>query len=197
MTSEYNVTAPAKDPVALGRRFNTPAIIMHWMIAALMATVIGLALYMDDLPAGTEKYQIYMLHKSFGMMVLAVALPRIAWRFIGTHPGKIPTHRRWEKNLSNATAYGLYALMLAMPVSGLLMNSAAGYPLNLFGAVTIPPVIDKNVELGKMIKEFHEIGGTVIQVLIVLHVGGALKHLVIDRDNTLYRMLPFKFLKFR
>ncbi len=180
-----------------GKRYSIPAIAFHWIMAIAVGTVIGLALYMDGLENGTHKYQVYALHKSFGLLVLALVIPRIIWRFATPHPGKMPTHKRWERTLSSIVAWALYALMFAMPLSGLIMNGAAGYQVKFFDLFTIDPLVAKNADLAKSLKEAHEIMGDAIQILILLHVGGALKHLFIDRDNTLYRMAPLKWLRLK
>jgi len=85
----------------------------------------------------------------------------------------------------------LYILMFAIPLSGWLMSSALGFPVVLFGVLPLPDLIGKDKELGETLKGVHESLNYALLLLVVAHVGGALKHHLIDRDGTLVRMLPF------
>ena len=177
------------------KSFNKVAIVFHGVMGLLMITAIGLALVMTEMDNAPEKYELYGIHKSIGIIVLVLFLPRLLWRFKSGHPGKMPTHKTWEKHASNAASWALYILMFAMPLSGWIMSSAGGHGVSVFGLIDIPAIVEKNKELGGLFHDAHELMGKILQILIVLHVLGALKHLVIDKDLTLYRMVPLPFLK--
>lgn len=184
-----SVSTPSQD------RFSTLAIAFHWIIGLLILTAIALSYYWDELPRGPEKYEIYNLHKSIGILVLLFALPRLAYRLMHGRPPKFDHYKKWEVTLSSVVTWSLYGLMIAMPISGWLMSSGGGYAVPFFGLFEMPALIGKSKELGGIFHETHELCGNVIQILIVLHVGGTLKHYVMDKDNTLYRMLPISIFK--
>ena len=88
----------------------------------------------------------------------------------------------------------LYALMVAIPVSGWLFSSASGYPVVPFGikALQLPDLVAKDKALADALKELHELLNWSLAALVAVHAGAALKHALIDRDGTLARMLPFR-----
>jgi cytochrome b561 len=176
-------------------RFSLMSITFHWVIGLMILAVIALSYYMESLPNSSYKFQVYNLHKSIGFLVLVLAIPRILWRLGHGRPPKIETHKAWEHRLSSLVAWAMYGLLFLMPLTGFFMGAAYGYPFKLFNILEIPGMISKNQELGNLLNQLHDLGGEVLQILIILHVAGTLKHLTIDKDNTLYRMLPFNFFK--
>lgn len=96
----------------------------------------------------------------------------------------------WEQWLANGVHFLLYALMIALPLTGWLMGSAAGYATSPFGLFTLPDLIEKNRELATNLARAHALLAFTLVFLLVLHVAGALKHHFIDRNDILRRMLP-------
>ena len=92
---------------------------------------------------------------------------------------------------AEATHVLLYLLMFAVPISGWLMSSAKGFQTVWFGVLPLPDLLDKNQQLGDLLKEVHEALNFGMAGLVLAHAGAALKHHVIDRDDVLARMLPF------
>lgn len=176
-------------------RFSGLSIAFHWGVGLLILAVIAISFYMESLPNSSYKYQVYNLHKSLGLLVLLFAAPRLLWRIKHGRPPKLATHKVWEQRLSSTVAWAMYALIFLMPLSGWLMNSASGYPLKLFGLFDIPSLMNRNKELAELFEEGHEIMGDALKILIILHIAGTLKHFIIDKDNTFYRMLPLPFLR--
>ncbi len=163
---------------------------LHWLIAALILTLLGLGLYMKGLPDDPAKFKIYALHKSLGITVLAFALCRILWHLTAGRPELAATLKPAERFLAKAVHGLLYVLMVAMPLSGILMSNAANFPVGAFGLFILPPLIAPNQTFAHMLAEAHEFMGWTLLCTVGLHVAGALKHFVIDRDQTLQRMLP-------
>lgn len=165
---------------------------LHWLIALMIVGLLGVGLYMTDLERSPFRSELYGMHKSFGAVVLGLMLFRLFWRaVVSPAPGSVPTHAPWERYLARGVHYAFYVTLIAMPLSGWLMSSAAGHPVSVFGLFSLPDLVGQdNKALAGFMHEAHEILGNVIIALIVLHVAGVLKHLVMDRDGTLLRMLP-------
>lgn len=145
---------------------------------------------MITLPYGDEKFKLYGLHKSFGTIVLMLLVLRVVWRFRMPHPAKIESHKNWELWLSKLVHILLYACLFALPLSGWIMSNAGGYPYSFFGLFEMPDLTGKNDTLKEISVEVHEISVFVLIGILGLHMAGAVKHAVIDRDITLQRMLP-------
>jgi cytochrome b561 len=157
---------------------------------ALFAAMIPLGLYTTGLPLGVHKLRMYALHKSIGLTVLALAAVRLAWRAAERRPTLPPTPD-WQRRAAQATHVPLYVLMLAIPVSGWLFNSAAGFPLQWFGTVNLPAIASASPALKRIARELHETGVWLLVVLVAMHAAAALKHHFVDRDRTLLLMLPW------
>ncbi len=162
----------------------------HWVIAALIIGLIIAGLYMTDMEASDNKWELYNLHKLFGVIVLGLIIFRIIWKILNKgKPAMLDTYSKAERIVA-ATVHGmLYIMMLVMPLSGWLMSSFGGYSVMFFGIDIMLPV-EKDKDIGTIFHEIHNIGGSVFIILLTLHIAGALKHHFIDKDITLKRMLP-------
>ena len=169
-------------------RYTRVAITLHWTIAVLLVTNLGIGLLMDDLPDG-----IVPIHKSIGMLVLLLSLIRLGWR-LGHRPPPLPaTVKRWEKGLAHAVHWTLYAFMILIPLSGWIFTSASPkrYPLDFFGLFGLPYFpVPQEKPISHVWHERHETLGYLMIALLVLHIVAALKHRFVHRDATLNRMLP-------
>ena len=165
----------------------------HWVVALMMVGLLALGYYMSGLEGSPFKYGLYGWHKSFGILVLALAVLRLSWRFYQGAPEGLGTHQRWEKILSKVTHVVLYLAIFAMPLSGWLMSSAGGHGVKFFGLFKMPDLIAKNKALGGVFNQTHEILGYVILAAMILHLAGALKHHFIDADETIKRMTWARF----
>lgn len=176
------------------------AIAFHWTMAALIATLFVLGLVMTGLPQTDPfTFGLYQLHKSLGMTFLALALARLLWRAINPSPALPATMPRLERLAAHLGHAGLYALMLAIPLSGWLMVSASpwGIPTIVFGALPVPhlPVpgaLGSKAEAEAVLKTAHELLGWAMLALVALHAAAALKHHFIARDAVLRRMTSLK-----
>ncbi len=179
-------------------RYTRTAAVLHWLIALLIAINVGLALSADALPDDWVR-PVIDTHKSTGITVLGLALLRILWR-TGHPPPPMPAHyARWERWSAHAAHGVLYSLILLLPISGWLHDSAwkdaASHPMQLFGLVPWPRIgFIEGIEpvrkesLHDLFGLFHTGFGYVLYGLLFLHVGGALKHQFVDRDPELQRM---------
>lgn len=173
-------------------QFGTVHRTLHWIIALLIVGLICIGLYMVSIKPPTQSmFRLFALHKSLGIIVLALALLRVSWRFFDGVPFSFPNHKAWEKGLAHLVHFLLYFSMFAMPLSGWLMSSAKGFSVSVFGVFTLPDLIKPNESLAHGLVLFHIYTAYTLIGLIGLHVAGALKHALIDHDGTLSRMLPF------
>jgi len=163
----------------------------HWLIVALIITQWALAERADDLPNGLAKLRLLDLHKSIGMTVFMLAILRLVWRWANPVPTLDGVTKRWERLAAGLSHVALYALIFAMPISGLLMSSAHNYSVSWFHLFQWPNFVQPDHELAESFETVHKALFKILVGVAVLHVLGALKHHVIDRNEVLKRMLPF------
>lgn len=174
------------------QRYGTVTIAMHWLMAMLLIALIALGLYMTSLPdVGFDKSKVglYALHKEYGILALALALLRLAWRVGNILPTMVGELPEWQKVFARFVHLCFYALMLALPVSGWLMSSAAEIPVYFFG-IPLPDFIGPNEYRFQVLIEIHKWLGYVLIGFTVIHAGAALRHHFIFRDDTLKKILP-------
>jgi cytochrome b561 len=170
--------------------YTTTAIALHWLMAALILGLFGVGLYMADLPLSPTKLRIYSWHKWAGVTAFLLVLARLAWRATHRPPALPAAMPRWQQFAAHAGHGLLYLLMIAIPLSGWLMSSAKGFQTVYFGVLPIPDLLTKNKELGDALREVHETLNFLMIAIVAGHVGAALKHHFIDRDDILTRMSP-------
>ena len=186
MREEQNMATTAPDHRSHSG-YSRTAIALHWIIAALIVGNVAGALLADALgpPAAGA---IMAVHKSFGLTVLGLSLVRLGWRVAHGFTRFPDATSGWDAVAARATHVAFYGLMIAVPLAGWAMMSAGTRPLAWFG---IPfPKLPVSKALGGVAHDAHEILAFATVGLLVLHVAGALKHHLIDRDDVLARMLP-------
>lgn len=176
-------------------RWGSVSITLHWLVVALIAAMAWLGLTMGDLPNGPRKVDIYALHKSIGLTILALVVLRLLWRAYAGAPAPVPGTPRPQKWAAALAHWALYALLLAMPLSGWLLNSAAGFPLQWFGLLKLPALAGRDPGLRALAGEIHEWLFWALAALATAHAVAAIYHHMILRDATLARMLPHGWLQ--
>lgn len=170
-------------PQAWGR----VSIALHWLTALLILGLAAVGLIMTELPTSPLKMQIYGLHKSFGLTVLALTVLRLSWRMLAGTPEAIPAPK--AQLVAAKTVHGLmYGLLFAIPLSGWLYNSASGFPLRWFGMPLPKLFTGFNPAIKQVAHALHENLFYALALLLLLHAGAALWHHYIKRDNLLKRM---------
>ena len=178
-------TGAAPDP-----RYSGPAMLLHWMIAVLIFGLFPLGLYMSELALSPRKIELYAWHKWFGLTVLLLVVLRVLWR-VGHRPPPLPASvPRWQALVADALHKLLYLLILAIPLSGWALSSAAGVQVVWWGVLPLPSLLAPDHALARQLAEVHEWLNFTMAALVVAHVGAALKHQFVDRDGVLLRMLP-------
>lgn len=160
---------------------------LHWVIALLVIGLLVAGLVMTNMPYGPEKLQIYATHKTVGLTVLILAVLRLLWRFASIPPDALESHAGWERKLAGAAHLYLYFAMLALPLTGWLMSNASEYPVPFFG-LNVPVLMGKDETLAGLFGQAHMWIAYGLMGVIALHIAGALKHHILDKDSTLKRM---------
>jgi cytochrome b561 len=168
--------------------------LLHWIVGVMMISLLSVGVYMEE----NEAFALYPWHKSFGVLIVVFVLWRIVWRIKSGWPTPVRDYRKVEKILAKVVQYVLIIGSILMPVSGFLMSVMGGQGVDFFGielfARNPDPVNPMEVVAinGTVAKAAHVVHGELGEILIVavlLHIVGALKHHVIDKDGTLRRML--------
>ncbi|MGH8077097.1 MAG: cytochrome b [Lysobacter sp.] len=164
--------------------------LLHWTIFLLIAAIAVLGLFMVDLPNNPQKIKLYTLHKSLGLTVLALVMLRLAWRMVAGAPHPVAGTPSWQERIATLTHGAMYVLMFALPLTGWVLNSAAGYPLRWFGLFNLPRIVATDQDLHELAESLHENGFWVLLALVIAHASAAFYHHLFQHDATLTRMLP-------
>lgn len=174
-------------------RYGMVAIVLHWSMALLIIGLAALGLYMTALPdAGfnTKKIALILYHKEFGLLALVLFALRLGWRVTQVLP-KLAEHLPdWQMIGARFVHLCFYGLMFALPMTGWLMSSAAGIPVSGFGFFMLPDFIHRSDYLFARLIDIHKWLGYALILLIAVHMGAALRHHFLLKDDTLRRMLP-------
>jgi len=174
-------------------RYTRPAILFHWLVAILALTLIGLGLFMTELPKGGPERAFYFnLHKSIGLTTALIVIARLWWRAKHPPPALPASMPAWEVHAARISHALLYLCLIVMPLSGFAATQFTKYGVNYFGLFKIPSLGPQNKVVYDLLQGIHEVTAILLITLIVLHVLAALKHLFLDRDRVFHRMLPGK-----
>ena len=164
-------------------RYNGTARAFHAVIAVLIIANLALGLLHESLPKG---WNVMPLHKSIGLVVLVISVARLLWRLTWRTPDYTTPLGRWEGRAARAMHWGLYVLMVIMPLTGWIFSSAGKNPLAFFpwprlGVTKADPIVGLS-------HEGHEILGYLMAALVVGHILAALRHHYVLKDGVLKRM---------
>lgn len=174
----------------MNARYTKTAKSLHWLMAVLFLGMLGLGFYMQGLSLSPDKLKLYSWHKWVGVTVFLLALFRIAWRVTHQPPALPSSMPRLMQIAAHAGHHMLYMLMFLIPLSGWLMSSAKGFQTVWFGILPIPDLLEKNKLLGDLLQTVHVSLNYLFIAVLIGHIGAALKHHFIDKDDILTRMLP-------
>jgi cytochrome b561/polyisoprenoid-binding protein YceI len=168
---------------------------LHWLTALLVITLIPVALIAQQLPYETSeqltrKAWLFSLHKTLGVSVFMVSLARIAWALSQPKPAPLHPDHKTETFMAETAHWLLYGSLVLAPMSGWLHHAAtSGFAPIWWPLGQNLPLVPKSEAVAALFGGAHWVFGKVMAVTIFLHVAGAIKHQVIDRDATLRRML--------
>jgi cytochrome b561 len=172
-------------------RYTGVARLLHWLTVLAVLAIAAVGLWMTFAEPAEEafKLRLYNIHESLGITLLLVTLLRLFWRWRHPPPplpADLPVPMRLA---AHATHLALYALLLAMPVVGLMATNAWGFPLTAFGILPIPSPIGPDEALAPRLSWLHAMLALALGGVAAMHIGAALFHHVIRRDDILRRML--------
>ena len=170
--------------------YTKTAKILHWLMAILLFGLLALGFYMHDLPLSPDKLKLYSWHKWAGVTAFLLVAFRLFWRVTHRPPALPESMPKIMQFAAHAGHLMLYLLMIAIPLSGWLMSSAKGFQTVYFGVLPIPDLLDKNKEVGDLLALVHKSLNLLFVAVLAGHIGAALKHHFIDKDDILTRMLP-------
>jgi cytochrome b561 len=170
--------------------WGAPAKLLHWAVALLIVLQIGLGFAAVLWRLSPLKLELFVWHKSVGLLILVLMLARLAWRLANRTPALPPQTPAWERHAAHASHGLLYALAIALPLSGWVINSAAAVPFSVFWLFPLPPIVapDEGVEALAKLTHFWLL--VALCVVLAVHIGAALRHHLVKHDDVLLRMLP-------
>ncbi|MCL6415020.1 cytochrome b [Aestuariirhabdus sp. Z084] len=183
-------------------KFSATTLALHWIVGLTMIILLAVGIFMVE----TETFSLYPWHKSFGVLIILVVVPRVFWRIKNGWPSPVSEYSKVEQLLAKIVHYVLILGTLLMPLSGFLMSSLGGNGVEVLGLELVArnpdpedtsKVIPHNETLGSFFHAAHHWVGYLLVAAVVLHVVGALKHHVIDKDGSLNRMLGSRVETFR
>lgn len=168
------------------------SVALHWLLGLALVAMFAMGIYMTGLPFSPQRLQLFNWHKWAGVLVLTLSLLRLLWR-LASPPPSLPESLvynmpAWQRVAHHATHAGLYVLFFATPLMGWAYSSSAGFSIVLFGLLPLPDFVPVSEALAEVLKPLHKFSALAMAALVVLHVAGALKHQLIDRDGLLLRM---------
>ena len=171
-------------------KYNLPMRVIHWLMSVTIIGLLAIGIYMTGLEdANPQKWDFYALHKSFGMVVMILIFTRIFIRLFSKTPALPQKISNFEQKLASLGVLLLYIGMLALPLSGYIMSVTAGYGVVAFG-IAVPDLLSfKCAKLSNIMHEAHVTGAYIFIAIIVFHILGMLKHIIIDKVNLLKRIV--------
>jgi cytochrome b561 len=167
--------------------YSAPAIVLHWLLAILITGLAGLGWYMMSIEDQPDSGWFFSLHKSFGLLVFALVLLRILWRF-NHKPAALPVQLpQWQAKFAALTHWLLYACMILMPVTGFIGASLSKSGVAFFG-MALPVWAAPDHALAEQIFAIHSTVAWMLVSLVAIHALAGLKHLLVDRDEVFQRM---------
>jgi cytochrome b561 len=178
-----------------GNRYGTVPQFLHWMTVILVIIAWPLGTFGDALPKGDARATGLFIHVSAGLLILVALIVRLAWRVTVPPPPPEPNEfGRWLGAFADPAArlahVALYALLIAVPVSGIIAQFARGNALPLLGIAEIPSPWIRDRAFAHTVTEVHEVLANALVILAVFHAAAALVHHFVFSDNTLIRMFP-------
>ncbi len=169
-------------------RYNTGLIVLHWLIALMIAAAYGLTFLWEDVSPET-KTVLRQMHTGLGVTILVLMLARIALRFAAPVPPDLNADNPLLRRIAHSVHGLLYLVAVLVPVLGIAFVQARGRGISLYGLYTIPPVFDAPLgAIAGVLKDGHEFLGNALIALAAFHIAAALYHQFIVRDRILRRM---------
>jgi cytochrome b561 len=170
-------------------QFALPARILHWLMAACLLAMLFIGVSM--VASLGDYHTLLTIHRPLGMLILLLAVLRLVTRLSTKLPEFPPAMPKQERFVAKASERLLYTLFFALPLVGWAMLSAGHYPIVMFGAVHLPPILSPSPDLYARLRETHTILAYLLFLTFLAHMGAILFHTLILRDGLLERMVPW------
>ena len=183
------------------RRYTSAARSFHWITALIIFAIVPLGWIFAEFKTQPDNKSVFeapipgspadysSLHKTLGLLIIAIVVARIAYRIANPPPALPGRMAEWEKVFASASHWLLYAILIVMPVSGYIMSSGGKYPISIVGLFDFPK-LPVGREAAETAKSIHLYAQYALYGLVILHVFATVWHLVVRRDGILDRMLP-------
>jgi cytochrome b561 len=173
-------------------KFSGFAMTLHWLVAIAVIVTWRIAEAAEGAPTREAREEIMGNHFALGVVIFVLVATRLIWRLTNPPPPPIAGHAPWERTLAKAAHYVMYTLLLVMPLAGWFAMSSFDSAISVWGLFDVPKLpVPVNEALGEQIFEVHAIAGTTLLIVVAIHILATLKHTLIDKDGTIFRMLPF------
>ena len=170
--------------------YTATAKFLHWLIVALLVAQYIVAWTMPHIGRNTPVTTLISLHFSIGIVILAVAIVRLAWRATHAEPAPLDGLPPWQVQSARVLHWLLYVLLFVLPILGWINASWRGMPLVLFGT-ELPQLVGTRAPGWRWTGDVHSLlAYYVMLTLIGLHIASGLYHYFLRRDGVLQRMLP-------
>ncbi len=163
---------------------------LHWTMAALVLAQIPLGFAAVAARMSPLKLDLFVWHKSMGMLILLLTGFRLAWRLGNRTPAPPAGSARWEQRAAYACHALLYASLVTMAISGWIINSSSNIPFRVFWQIRLPPLAAPDEAVAHAATLGHHGILAFLLALMVIHIGAAARHHLVQRDEVLVRMLP-------
>jgi cytochrome b561 len=172
-------------------RFPAISRLLHWLMAAMILAMlfIGVAMAATLSP---HYHLLVAIHRPLGIAILVLAVLRLVNRRINPPPDLPEDLPVIQQIAARSSHILLYALMLAMPLIGWSMLSAAGYPIVLYGPLQLPPILPANLFVYAVLRSVHTTLAYLLFATILAHLGAALFHAMIRRDGIWASMVSLR-----
>lgn len=170
--------------------YGAVAMTLHWAVVILVFCAWLTGQFGDVLPRGPQREAGEFIHILLGLAILALVAARLFWRLADPPPPEDPAIGRWSERAARAIHYIMYALLVAAPIAGIVLQFARGHALPLFGLAEIASPWAADRSFAHNVKEVHETLANALLLLVGLHAAAALVHHYVLHDRTLTRMLP-------
>lgn len=172
--------------------WGAPAKLFHWLMAALILAQIALGLTAASWRLSPTKLNLFFWHKSTGMLILALLALRLLWRLANRTPELPAGMPAWERAAARASHGLLYALMLALPITGWVVSSASNVPFRIFFLIPLPAIVAPDKAVADLFALVHRGLFATLALVLVAHIVAALRHHFVKRNTVLIRMLPWR-----
>lgn len=162
--------------------------LLHGFMAIAIIFMLGLGTTMINMRLSPMKLEMFMVHKSLGILLLLLVAVRIIWRVLNPAPKPSRSISKFQRRTASFAQLLMYVLMVCIPISGWVINSAANFPLQWFGLFEIPSITGPSLETEEFAKLVHLILVSTLGAIVLIHISAALHHHFIKKNKILKRM---------